>query len=206
MMTMMREEDALLEQSRVIGGECDTTSGGFVGSASVSGCDVCDTNYCHTTYGSDCGVSPNPDQCIAECVSRTCASPPFPPSPPPTPDPPSPPPPLPTGCVPKPADFDEMHGFDSALGDKCISDYTPPQYTYGEPGYGDYCECNQGDDDVCQTCKSRTCNCMDVPTGLPVGAEAGIAIGACAVIGAVAFGVFYCIRRRRNGGLMSDGQ
>ena len=102
----------------------------------------------------------------------------------------------------KPADFDELHGFDPTLNDKCVKGYSPNP----DLAAADYCECNVGDDNVCQHCKGRTCDCMDVPAGLPVGAEAGIAIGACAVIGSVAFGVFYCIRRRRNGGLMSDGQ
>ena len=33
-----------------------------------------------------------------------------------------------------------------------------------------------------------------------------VVIAASAASSVVAFGVFYCIRRRRNGGLMSDGQ
>lgn len=101
----------------------------------------------------------------------------------------------------KPADFDELHGFDPTLNDKCVKGYNPTP----DLGAADYCECNVGDDDVCQTCKSRTCNCVPVPTGLPAGAEAGIAIGACAIIGFI-FAVCYFIRRRRTGGQMSDGE
>ena len=86
------------------------------------------------------------------------------------------------------------------MNDKCVKGYNPNP----DLGAADYCECNVGDDNVCQHCKGRTCACS-ATRPMPAGAEAGITIGAIAIVGFIAFGVYHFVRRRRTGGLMSEG-